>query len=171
MDNIFQFLQETTKENFTAAQAMVTGHEDYDPYSKDLNIMEKLLDEDKYEEVARYDNVNVLLSPRAHLYKNYAWRQLEKEHEAKCEMVFAQKIMEGIHLTGDGTKEVPYQVIRISDERDMLMFLQEKFVKQSLIKGEDDEQFFDKIDCESGKEIYFDITTLYHKMQTMFRQE
>lgn len=170
-NHIFDFLENTTKEKFIASQNIVTSHEEYDPYSKDLNTMEELLDAEKYEEVTAYNNINTLLSPRAHLYKNYAWRQLKKDHEAKCEMILAQKIMEAISLTGEGTKENPYQVIRVSDERDILMYLQERFAKQSLITEEEGKRFIDKIDCESEKTFYFDITTLYLKMQSIFNSK
>ncbi|WP_452598660.1 DUF4919 domain-containing protein [Pontimicrobium sp. MEBiC01747] len=164
-EEFFNFISETTKENFVNAQNAVKLHPAYNPYSEDLSIMEDLLDEKKFQEAADYSSINVLLSPRAHLYKNYALGQLNNVKDAESELFFAQKIMEGIETTGDGSEEYPYIVTRVSDERDLLNYLQEKFISQRLVNKNN--QYFDLINCESGTELYFDITEPYLKMQQL----
>jgi len=164
-DQFFNFISETTKENFQSAQQEVFSDNAYNPYSDDLDLIEELLDENKFDEAVNYLSVNVLLSARAHLYKNYALTQLGKEKEAQAELIFAHKILEGISLTGDGTLVKPYLITRISDEKDFLSYLEEVFARQSLVS--DNGHFYDVIVTQSERRIYFDITTPYLKMQNL----
>lgn len=167
-DNFFDFILSTTKENFLKAQERITKSEGYDPYSQDIEIITDLLDNNKYKEASSYTNLNILLSPRAHLLKQYAFTQLGNDNEAKAEMILAQKILEGLSLTGDGTKELPYLVTRISDERDLLDYLNEKFSAQSLIQ--ENNRAYDRITTASAKQIYFDITAPYLRMQKLMNE-
>lgn len=165
MDTFFDFILDTTKDKFLASQAIVFSHEDYNPYSDDLNVMEDLLEEGKYEAVVGYSSVNILLSFKARMYKNYALTKIGDENEAKAELIFSHKILEGIGLTGDGTPEAPYQVTRISDEFDFLIYLDENYASQSLVTVKD--RICDVITTHSGKDIYFDITKAYLRMKEL----
>ena len=164
-DDFFKFITETTKENFFRSQRAVQMSDDYDPYSDDLDKMTKLLDANQLEETVAFNTVNIILSPRAHLYKSFALEQLGRAEEAKSESILAQKIMEGISISGYGTMRYPYFVTQISDERDFLMYLKEEFASQELMQGEN--VVFDKITCKSGKNIYFDITIPYLRLQKL----
>lgn len=164
-DDFFKFLSETTKENFLASQQIVFSDESYNPYSEDLNILEQQLDNDEFEAVIECVSVNILLSPRAHFYKNYAYTKLGNEQGANAELFLGQKILEAICLTGNGTIEMPYLITRMSDERDLLTYLKEEFASQSLVA--DNNRFYDLITTQSGKRIYFDITTSYTSMKNL----
>lgn len=164
-ETFFNFIIDTTDQNFTSSQNEVFNHPNYNPYSKDLDAIEDFLDQDKLIDATNYSNINTILSPRVHLYKNYALAKLNKTKEAESELILAQKIMEGISLTGDGSKLKPYKVTRISDEKDMLRYFDEAFASQSLINGDD--KIMDLITCESGRAIYFDITTPYSRMKVL----
>lgn len=163
MDTFFQFITDTTKENFMSSQQIVFKNNGYNPYSKDIDTIKDLLDKSCFQEAIDFDNINTLLSPRAHLYKHFALKKMGKEKNAQAELILAQKIMESISLTGDGSKEHPYIVTRISDERDMLMYFEESFGSQKLSHNQD--RSFDIISCKSGKDIWFDITTPYSAMK------
>ncbi|MFD1605822.1 DUF4919 domain-containing protein [Flavobacterium artemisiae] len=165
MKEIFSFFRETSKKSFLKSQSIIINHEDYDPYSEDLNILENLLDEEEYSEVINYNEINIMLSPRAHLYKSYALQQIGNEKDARMETIIADKILEGISLTGDGTLEFPYIVTRISDERDFLRYLNEDPKIQSLIKSND--KTIDLLECVSGKQFHFDITNCFKRMQNL----
>lgn len=164
-DTFFDFIMNTTNENFTSSQNEVFSHPNYNPYSDDLDILEDFLDKNELSKAIEFNNINIILSPRAHLYKNYALNKMNQEKEAKSELILAQKIMEGISLTGNGTIKMPYIVTRISDQKDMLRYFQEEFKSQNLVNNEN--KIFDLIQCNSGKEIYFDITTPYLRMQEL----
>ena len=164
-EDFFYFISNTIKKNFINSQNIVFSNAEYNPYSEDLNIMKNLLDSNEFKKLVEYNNINTILSPRAHLYKNYALEKLE--NDAKHELIFTQKIMEGISITGNGTKALPYLVTRVSDEKDMLNYLQEEFKSQRLAKEND--KFYDLIFCKSENKIYFDITIPFLKMQDLMR--
>lgn len=167
--DFFKFTTETTKENFSKSQQLIFSENDYDPYSDDLSNMEQLLDEGKFQEVVDYGSINILLSPRAHLFKNYALRQLKKVKEAQIEMRLSSKILQCIKLSGAGTKEEPYLITRISDEKDFLDFIHDRLAKQSLFSEND--KYYDLITTISKKEIYFDITIPYLKLSSILHKQ
>lgn len=164
-DQFFDCFMEPSLENFTFSQQEIFNHPEYHPYSEDLKVLQGLLDKNDLENAIELNTVNLMLSPRAHLYKQYALDKLNRPEEAKSEGYMAHIILEGISLTGDGTVERPYRVTSISDERDMVQFLNEEFAGQSLVQAND--KIMDMIQCKSGKEIYFDITIPYQRMQHM----
>lgn len=158
----FDFISNPNKENFLKSREMIINHPAYNPYSDDLEIIEKFLDESDFESVINYKNINILLSPTAHLMKGYAAKQLNDENIIKAEYDFANGILDCIKLTGNGSKEQPYIVTRVEDEYEVLHQLKEKVGSQNLVI--EDLKTFDLIKTESGKEIYFDITDCYKKL-------
>jgi hypothetical protein len=166
--DFFSFVTDTTKENFLAARAKVLADGEYDPYSDDLAKLEKLLDEGKWEEVAATGDINTLLSPRAHLIKQFACSKLDRADAAKAELILAHKILEGIDLTGDGTADYPYIITRVSDERDFLQYIDEQFAGQGLVDMGGKKM--DVIRTAAGREIYFDITDCFSRMQVLMGQ-
>lgn len=159
----FKFIVESTKENFLKSRESVITHEKYNAYSNDFEVLSKLMEQEKYEEVIAYNEINSLLSPLAHLVKRQAFLQMGEEKQAELELIAAQKILECIELTGEGTLENPYLITNILDERDFLGFLGERFASQVLIQNK--EKSYDLITTESGKEIYFDITDAFAKLE------
>ncbi len=160
-DDFFDFLTEPTKEAFLKARNYVIEHEEYNPYSDDTSTIQDLLQKEAFEDVLKYTNINVILSPRVHLMKKYAATQLGREKDATSEYFLGHRILEGIESTGDGSKENPYLVLRVSDERDFLGFIGEEFKSQALVK---EDKTYDLITTQSGKSIYFDITDSYKKI-------
>lgn len=158
-----KFIEEPTKENFLLLRNDIVSDENYNPYSKDWDQLTDLLDAEKYEEAIEFSTVNLFLSPRAHLYKQYAYEKLGNQNYADIEGMIAHRIMDGIEMTGDGTIENPYLVTSIIDESDMLMRWDENFFSQSLKHSNN--KSFDIITTVSGKEYYFDITDCYKSLE------
>ncbi len=165
-EQFINFLQKPTKESFIELRSIIINHDEYEPYSDDIKNINNLLLQNNFREVAQYASVNIILSPRAHMYKSFAYRKLNDEKGAEIESTIGQTILEGIQLTGNGTLEKPYLVTRIDDERDFLTFLEEVFASQALIN--DEEKSYDCITTASGKNIYFDITDCFKKMVFQF---
>lgn len=165
-EQFINFIKNPTKESFLELRTFIINHDDYEPYSEDIKNINNLLLQNNFREVAQYASVNIILSPRAHMYKSFAYRKLNDEKGAEIESTIGQTILEGIHLTGNGTLEKPYLVTRIDDERDFLTYLEEVFASQALIN--DDEKSYDCITTASGKNIYFDITDCFKKMTFQF---
>lgn len=165
-EQFINFIQKPTKASFLELRTFIINHDDYEPYSEDIRNINNLLHQNNFKEVVLYGNINVLLSPRAHMYKSFAFRKLNDEKGAELEAQIGQTILEGIAFTGNGTLEQPYLVTRIDDERDFLTYLEEVFESQALINDAD--KSYDCITTASGKNIYFDITDCFKKMAFQF---
>ena len=166
-EKVFEFLADPTKETFLKCRELVINDPEYDPYSEDLENIRNLLNEGKFEEVIQYVNVNILLSPRAHIYKYFAYKELGDEKGRSIEMTIAQIIFEFLEKTGDGTKESPYMITRISDERDLVRHhLNKQDVSQNLVK--DGDKIMDALTLDDGTQLYFDIKDPYQRLAFSF---
>jgi len=166
-EKVFEFLADPTKETFLKCRELVINDPEYDPYSEDLENIRNLLNEGKFEEVIKYVNVNILLSPRAHIYKYFAYKELGDEKGRSIEMTIAQIIFECLEKTGDGTKESPYMITRISDERDLVRHhLNKQDVSQNLVK--DGDKIMDALTLDDGTQLYFDIKDPYQRLAFSF---
>ncbi|MDW9382276.1 DUF4919 domain-containing protein [Chryseobacterium sp. JV558] len=166
-EKVFEFLTDPTKETFLKCRELVINDPEYDPYSEDIEDLQDLLNEGKFEEVIQYVNVNILLSPRAHIYKYFAYKELGDEKGRNIEMTIAQIIFECLEKTGDGTKEFPYIITRISDERDLVRHhLNKQDVSQNLVK--DGDKIMDALTLDDGTQLYFDIKDPYQRLAFSF---
>ncbi|RXM37641.1 hypothetical protein BOQ62_21480 [Chryseobacterium sp. CH21] len=166
-EKVFEFLTDPRKETFLKCRDLVINDPEYDPYSEDIENMQDLLNEGKFEEVIQYVNVNILLSPRAHIYKYFAYKELGDEKGRSIEMTIAQLIFECLEKTGAGTKDSPYIITRISDERDLVrQHLNKQDVSQSLVK--DGDKIMDALTLDDGTQLYFDIKDPYQRLAFSF---
>jgi hypothetical protein len=166
-EKVFEFLTDPTKETFLKCLELVINDPEYDPYSEDLENMQDLLNKGKFEEVILYKNVNILLSPRAHIYKYFAYKELGDEKGRNIEMTIAQFIFECLVKTGEGTQDAPYMITRISDERDIVrQHLNKKDVSQNLIR--DGDKIMDVLTMDDGTQLYFDIKVPYQRLAFSF---
>lgn len=156
-------IENPTAENYLAIRKEIVALDGYDPYSDDIDQLNELLDAEKFEEALQYNNANTLLSARCHLLKSFALKQLGNDKDAQSENIIAHQILEGMAASGDGTLEKPYMVLRISDERDLMMYLDEEFTSQSLSNRNG--MMLDVLTTVSGKQIHFNITDCFIAMQ------
>ena len=166
--DLFRFVTDTTKENYLESREVVVRERSYDPYSDDLNILEQMLGDGMFEDVIAFNTLNTALSPRAHLMKRIALIEMEQADDADLQLLIAQKILECIDMTGDGSMEKPFIVTRISDEQDYLSYTGDEFEKQALLQPAG--KFVDVITTTTGKELHFDITDCYNRMQVLHDQ-
>lgn len=166
-EKVFEFLADPTKETFLKCRELVITDPEYDPYSEDIENMQNLLNEGKFDEVIQYVNVNILLSPRAHIYKYFAYKELGEDKGRSIEMTIAQLIFECLERTGDGTKDSPYIITRISDERDLIRHhFNKQDVSQSLVR--DGNKIMDVLTLDDGSQLYFNIKDPYQRMAFSF---
>lgn len=161
----FTFIESPNRESYQVIRDLILAFPGYDPYSDDLNEMLDLLAEGKFVEVQQGISrgmPNLLLSPRAHMLAAIAAEKTGEDQAAEVEKYIAQACVKGILTTGDGTHEHPYQVVRTSDEYDVLQFLELDPAGQAL--QENGERHFDVISTRQGQEIVFDITDAYSKL-------
>ncbi|MGN7866689.1 DUF4919 domain-containing protein [Chryseobacterium sp. 22458] len=168
-EKIFEFLTDPTKETFLKCRELVISNPEYDPYSQDTENMQNLLNNGKFEDVIQYVNINILLSPSAHIYKYFAYKELGNEKARNVEMMIVQTLFECLEKTGDGTRKSPYIVTRISDERDLIRHhFNKQEVSQWLIRDED--KIIDVLKLVDGTEVCFDIKTLYQRLAFSFNK-
>ena len=165
-EQFINFISKPSKASFLEVRTFIINHDEYAPYSDDIKNINNLLHQNNFKEAAQYANINILLSPRAHMYKSFAYRKLKDDKGAEIEAQIGQTILEGIALSGSGTLEQPYLVTRIDDERDFLTYLEEVFASQALIN--DENKSYDCITKKKKKKIYFDITDCFKKMAFQF---
>ncbi|MEI7486853.1 MAG: hypothetical protein WCJ72_05495 [Chryseobacterium sp.] len=168
-EKVFEFLTDPTKETFLKCREIVINDPEYDPYSKDIENIQTLLNGGEFQEVITYLNINILLSPSAHIYKYFAYKELNDEKGMQIEMFMSQTIFECLEKTGDGTKDLPYIVTRISDERDFVRcHLNKEDAGQSLIN--DGENIMDVLKLDDGTELCFDIKVPYQRIAFSFKK-
>lgn len=168
-DGFYRFVLEPSKEAFLEARRKIVEHKDYDPNSFILDDLSDLLDNEEYVKVVESNDINLLLSPKANLYKRFAHNKLGDERGAQIAEAVTRSILECILLTGKGTKEEPFIVTRVQDEYDLLSFLKEEHIKQSVHK--EDGRVYDRIETKSDRIIFFDITDSYAMLSKVNPEE
>jgi hypothetical protein len=164
-DQFLAFLKEPSYENFVRVRNLVLAHPSYDPYGNQLNEAMKLLDASDWQgfiDEGRKLIPNYLLSPRFHLARSFALKQMKDEDTAEMEAAMYVCCTEGIRSTGDGSEDKPWLVMRTLDEYDMLEQMGKKSAGQSLHKK--DGKSLDRIQCEDGSAYWFDISDAFKKL-------
>jgi hypothetical protein len=159
------FLSNPTVETFRAIRDLVVKAANYDGYSHDLRKMEDAYQQKRFADVKdafAKAQPNLLLSPGAHLLLSMTLKEEGNAKGSEMERFICFRCVEGIKLTGDGTQEKPFLVLRTSDEYDMLSALGTQFGSQALVH--DKGRSFDKITCADGSEVWFDITEMMAAM-------
>jgi len=160
------FLQSPDAYNYRQLFTAITESESYDPHSDPLEEVGKLHSEGKTEEALEMLSEafpNLLLSPTAHQIAGFLHHKLGNEDGANMEMMISRACLEGILASGDGTQESPFEVLRVSDEYDLLQFLEKEMESQSLT--EVDGRHFDVMQCKDGSEYWFDISASMNKLR------
>ena len=172
MNELFvQFLKSPNKESYTAIREAITASEFYQPYSRELDDIDELMEKgslDAVKDKIRAAMPNLLLSPRVHLLLSFLAEKQGDSKTAEMEGYIAATCCEGILSTGDGSREAPYFILRTSDEHDLLRYLDKRFTGQSLIH--DGDRHFDHITCEDGSDFWIDITSVFGQMGQIFRK-
>ena len=164
-EDFFDFVKEPTKENFLKAREYVMRNGDFNPYSSDLDKVVDFINAENFDAAIDFKSINTILSPRAHAMKRYAATKKEDEMSANAEHLLYVRITEGLLATGDGSKKNPYLVTQISDERDILQYLDHEVESQQLIK--ENGKSFDRLTTVKGDQFYFDVTDCFKAMQNM----
>lgn len=158
-------MSKPTRETYLELRRQLIDSEHYDPYSKDLQNAEESLGAgnlEKAEQTLRSGMPNLLLSPTAHLLLSFILHKQGDEQGAEMERYIGMACSEAMTQSGDGTQENPYQVLRTSDEYDLLRYLEKEFASQGLV--EKNGRFYDSMTCRDGEEIWFEITEMYAKL-------
>lgn len=163
------YLASPTLDKFMSLRDAVMGSDGFNPYSSEMDDNQQLLDSDEHEKILGFVSENLwpnhLLSPRAHLHMAHACIKLGKEDQAELEGLMYERLLQGIELTGTGTKEEPFLVTRTSDEYDYLREHRLTLNSQGLIEIDDRE--FDVMSTKEQGDIWFDITDIKYLLKKM----
>lgn len=100
-----------------------------------------------------------LLSPAAHGALAQSLARAGRQQAAARERLIARAALAGILATGDGSRERPWSVLRVSDEYDVLRSRRLRSTEQSLER--DGSRHLDRHVCDDGSEAWFDVTELF----------
>ncbi|RYY91414.1 MAG: hypothetical protein EOO11_22745 [Chitinophagaceae bacterium] len=164
MIHLFQaYLEAPSAASFSELRNAVITHPDYEPYGDALSDLNGQLDGGHFEEAGANTDINLLLSPRAHLLKSFAWHKCGHEDGERAEQFLYRMMLDGIRGTGDGSREQPYLVSSVADEHDLLQALGEELDTQDLL--EESGRRLDHVVTKSGAEWYFDVTDVLAQLE------
>lgn len=174
MEQRFQaMLAKPSRANYLRVFEAVTSAPSYDPYSEDLDEAFELVDKGDFGAARaklRAAMPNLLLSPRAHTLAALVAEKLGDKDEARRQGEIAQKCLEAIKSTGDGSSDrKAFLVTRPSDEYDVLRSLSVGFRAQSLQKLQG--RHYDVFRCDDGERRWFDITVAFKALGKKIRQQ
>lgn len=144
----------------------VLSNKIFDSYSSDLYEIDDLINKPKFTDHKAHLNIYTILSPRFYFKSSKVYEMMGNIKEAEKLLNRGKLILDCILQSGNGTKNKPYKVLLVEDEKDLLDYiLKEKMVSQSLVFYE--EKKLDIIKCASGKEFVFDITDFFGKHENL----
>ena len=97
-------------------------------------------------------------SPSAHAALGASRAALGDHAQARAERRTQVLALESIRSTGDGTREHPWSVLRISDEYDVLRADRRASREQTLITV--DGRSLDRHVCDDGSDVWFEVSRL-----------
>ena len=153
-------LQKPTLELYQAVFDLLVASEHYRPRSQDVEDMEALLDQKKYNlviEKYKSANPNYVLDPHAGMLVAAAHRNLGNTQLADVYTFNARHVCEAIRTTGDGTSDRPYRVTHLSSGVGFceIIFATKDFTTRTLIR---DRRHLLAVICADGPEVWFDTT-------------
>jgi hypothetical protein len=165
-DLLIQYMENPSKESYLRLRRMLLDNNDYNPYSADLYKISELIQRNMFQQALNkiiQSMINLMLSPRAHMFASIAYMKLGQERECQKAKNLYKACLSGILSTGDGSKEKPYLVTSVSDEHDVLSAMEKEFVSQSVTKEQKGKRY-DVFELTDGTRLYFDITDCFNKI-------
>ena len=154
-------IAEPSAEKYIRILEYISETDKYDPTAADDHEMSEYCNREEYDKVFKiYNNTypNLLLCPKAHFILSATYEDTDREKDYLKEFKIAGKLLDIIYSSGDGSKEHPYIVSRVSDAYDIVRWKMQKPKSQTLIPGP---KMIDTIYCEDGSKYCFDVTTPY----------
>ena len=99
---------------------------------------------------------NWILNPGIHFVAAQAFRELGDTERAESEAETGRALLGGLLMTGDGSPERPYIVLRAADEYDVLasMGLRCRAHQVAYRSG----RAYDALACDDGRDVWIDVS-------------
>ncbi len=167
---LIRFLQEPGAETFLALRESVRQSDAYRPFDGALRSLFERFAAGEREALAEGLAAcmkNYLLNPGAHLLSALLARERGDKELELFELAIFRRLLDGLLSTGDGSREKPWRALHIDDEYDLLSSLGETCREQALCQEEETGRWLNRLTCESGRELWFDITDPYTRLNDM----
>lgn len=161
LDAFHTYMTDGKPESFQRLRSAFMKGTDYRPYKRRLERVVEQIEQRADDSILQDLNKlksGYLISPDFHLALAHVLNRLGQTDESSVECLIAQRCIDGILSTGDGTEKRPYFVTFVSDEYNVMSLLQKQLQMQCLVKRGDRE--FDMLRCQDGSELCFDITEM-----------
>lgn len=158
-DLVAAHLSDPTPESLDALRAAVRAAPGFDPELRVRERAEELLgagDPVGAVQAVEATMPGSLFSPRAHALLAAGFERSERGADASRHARLARASLDSILSTGDGTRERPWSVLRISDEYDVVASLGTRPSDQSLVR--DGQRTIDVLTCADGRQLHFDVS-------------
>ena len=160
-DLVAAHLTEPTPESLHALRVAVRAAPGFDPDLRVRERAERLLAADDHDgavQVVEASMPGSIFSPGAHALLATAFERGGRSADASRHARLARAALDSILGTGDGSRERPWSVLRVSDEYDVVDSLGTRPTSQSLVR--DGERAIDVITCADGRQLHFDVTSV-----------
>ncbi len=160
-DAAYQYWTEPTREHFMALREAVMASANYSPQLSPSEVASAAFTKGDYPTVIRQLRgllPGALLSPGLHNLLAIAYNELGDKENTVREAQFAKTVIDGILMTGDGSREQPYYVLSVQDEYDILGFLGKQSQRQTLVH--DHNLNLDLHICEDESWVWFEVSSL-----------
>ena len=156
------FFNRPTADNYRTARNYLLADPDFQPHFGELARLLELHRAGCYEELRRRIEEMMpqwALCPRIHWLGAISAERLGDAEDAELEAFTATVCLEGILATGIGTARRPYLVTYGGDQYDVLEMLGLAAESQTLVQKRGRQ--LDRIDCQDGSSVWFDVTSLF----------
>ncbi len=156
------YLQNPCPESFLDLRVLVAESPGYNPGNEDEMTLHELLEQKDYQGAAAFISSIMprwCLSPRMYLHSAFVSNKLGDSNSAQIYYFLAQRFLDSILQTGDGSEDRPYLVMQVADEYVVLARLgKESSVQRLVSRGEG--RSLDALECHDGSVVWFDVSLL-----------
>jgi hypothetical protein len=171
-DHYQAFLERPTAANYRRVRAAILSLPEFDASPLALHELDRLFRRKRLDAARqRVEELlpTWLLSPRFHFLAARLAERLGDEADLELERFVATTCLEGLLLTGDGSRRFPYLITYHSDVHDVLQFQRRRVAQQAL--HEHRGRRYDVVQCGGGESCWFDSTDLFRGAAAVLDRE
>lgn len=156
--SLMEFMDSPTVENLSALRRDIRQAHNFDPMLQITGAVQALMDEGNHVRALEVINDTLpgsLLSPSTHVMASECFRLLGDQDSADREATLADVSVRCVTITGSGTREEPWQALRINDQYDVMAVLgMEPVAHQQYREGE---RIIDVHTTSQDQEVWFEL--------------
>lgn len=171
-DLLFDYLCHPSKESYMRTRAALFAEPDYNPYNQELTSLKTLIAQEEYatatQQIERILYPDYMLSPRAHLTLGVLYHKLGQPSQSNVHYTIGAHCIQGIQWTGNGTKDQPYLITRVSDALDIFSAANLPLAHHRL--EQQGQRQFEVLTSTNKQEMWFDCTDVANVLRNLIAQ-